>query len=282
MSVVLITGCSSGIGREAARVFAERGDAVYATMRDVAKAGDLAGTTNVSVLALDVVDGDSVNAAVAEILKRSGRIDVVVNNAGVDAFGAFENVYEDEIRRVMETNFYGALRVTRACLPAMRAQRSGTVVMVTSLGAVIPTPGETAYAASKRALEGAAEVLSYEVARWGIRVCIVQPGFTATDINRKFDLAAMSPRDSEYRELIEFLHRDQTTSLDSGAASRDIAGEIRAAVYECDGFQIPVGEQAKSIVPLRGQVAEKDYFPMVREQLGIRWWVDGEPAPRRG
>jgi NAD(P)-dependent dehydrogenase (short-subunit alcohol dehydrogenase family) len=279
MSIILITGCSTGIGREAARVFAEGGDTVYATMRDLSKAGDLSEVANVGVLALDVVDDTSVNTAVAEILERSGRIDVVVNNAGVDAFGAFEDAYAEEIRRVMETNFYGALRVTRACLPAMRAQRSGTVVMVTSLGAVVPTPGEAAYVASKRALEGAAEVLLYEVARWGIRVCIVQPGFTATEINRKFNLAAMSPQDSPYRDFIDFLHRDQSVGLEGGATAREIAAEIRAAVYESDGFQIPVGEQAKSIVPLRGQVAEKEYFPLVREHLNIDWWVNGEARP---
>jgi NAD(P)-dependent dehydrogenase (short-subunit alcohol dehydrogenase family) len=212
-------------------------------MRDLSKAGDLSEVANVGVLALDVVDDKSVNTAIAEILERSGRIDVVVNNAGVDAFGAFEDVYAEEIRRVIETNFYGALRVTRACLPAMRAQRSGTVVMVTSLGTVVPTPGEAAYVASKRALEGAAEVLSYEVARWGIRVCIVQPGFTATEINRKFNLAAMSPQDSPYHDFIDFLHRDQSVGLEGGATAREIAAEIRAAVYESDAFQIPVGER---------------------------------------
>jgi NAD(P)-dependent dehydrogenase (short-subunit alcohol dehydrogenase family) len=145
----------------------------------------------------------------------------------------------------------------------------------------VPTPGEAAYVASKRALEGAAEVLSYEVAPWRIRVCIVQPGFTKTEINRKLNLAAISPPDSPYRELIEFVYRDQNASLESGATAREIAEEIRAAVYESDAFQIPVGEQAKSIVPLRCQVAEKDYFSLVREQLNIEWWVNGEAQPPR-
>ena len=136
MSVVLITGCSTGIGRELARVSAEAGDRVYATMRDPSKAGDLEELAGLTVLALDVTDDASVAKAVDEVLRRAGRIDVVVNNAGIDTLGAIEDIAIDRIREIMETNFFGALRVTRRALPAMRAQGAGTIVMVTSVAAV--------------------------------------------------------------------------------------------------------------------------------------------------
>lgn len=149
MSVVLITGCSTGIGRGLARVCAEAGDRVFATMRNPAKAGDLEELPGVTILALDVTSDESVSKTVDEVLRSAGRIDVLINNAGIDTLGAIEDVSFDRIRAIMETNFFGALKITRAALPAMRAQNSGTIVIVTSMASTFTGYGEGTHAASK-------------------------------------------------------------------------------------------------------------------------------------
>ncbi len=279
MAVILITGCSTGIGYSAALEFAGHGDTVYATMRNTGKAGDLASTPNVHVLELEVTDQASVDACIAEILDRSGRVDVLVNNAGIDNLASFEDAYEEEVRSIIETNFFGAWRVTRAVLPTMREQRSGAIVMVTSLAALAPTPGEAAYAASKCGLEGAAEVLSHEVARFGIRVCVVEPGFTRTPIGDKVDPRTASPADSPYRAFMDYLHRQQGKDLDGGDDPRMVAEAIREAVVGPERFRHPVGEMAKMVYETKRTVSEQEMTALVRDELGLGWWIDGDDAP---
>ena len=279
MAIVLITGTSTGIGRALAHAFADRGDTVYATMRDVVKAGDLAGRENVFVEALDVTEPQSVERAVREVVKRSGRIDVLINNAAIDVMGAFEDLHEEACYQVLETNFWGAVRMTRACLPIMRAQRSGTIVMVTSVGAMITVPSETFYAASKRALEAAAEGLQHEVSRFGIRICVVQPGFVRTPMNQKVDHLAASPPDSPYRKLIETILRDQEASMHKGASPEATALEICAAVCDSEAFSTPIGDDARVMVPWRRRQEEPQYFAKAPRKFGFDWWTTGENAP---
>jgi NAD(P)-dependent dehydrogenase (short-subunit alcohol dehydrogenase family) len=280
MSVVLITGCSTGIGRELARVCAEAGDRVYATMRDPSKAGELEEVTGVTVLTLDVIDDESVAEAVDEVLRGAGRIDVVVNNAGIDTLGAVEDIALDKVREIMETNFFGALRVTRRALPAMRAQGAGTIVMVTSLAAAFSTYGEGAYAASKRALEGAAEVLQNEAARWGIRVLVIRPGYVDTPIAGKSIPGSASPPDSPYRELIRVYGEQDERGVREGAPAVQIAREIRDA-YAGGGeaFYVPVGEDARQLMPWRRTADDRQFFEQVPSLLGFEWWVNGDQGP---
>jgi NAD(P)-dependent dehydrogenase (short-subunit alcohol dehydrogenase family) len=280
MSVVLITGCSTGIGRELARVCAEAGDRVYATMRDPAKAGDLGELAGVTVLALDVTDDESVAKAVDEMLRRAGRIDVVVNNAGIDTLGAIEDIALDKVREIMETNFFGALRVTRRALPAMRAQGAGTIVMVTSLAAVFSSYGEGAYAASKRALEAAAEVLQNEAARWGIRILVIRPGYVDTPIAGKSIAGSASPPDSPYRELIRLYGEQDKQGVRQGAPVIEIAREIRDAYTgKSDAFYVPVGNDARQLVPWRRTTDDRQFLEQVPSLLGFEWWVNGDQGP---
>ena len=149
MSVVLITGCSSGFGLEAALAFARRGDTVYATMRDLARADRLTGRADaeglhLELLALDVDDDASVSAAVDEVEATHGAIDVLVNNAGVSHKGPVETIDIDQARALMETNLWGAVRTMRAALPAMRARAHGVIVNVTSAARGCPVPPTTA------------------------------------------------------------------------------------------------------------------------------------------
>ena len=156
-SVVLITGASSGIGQTAANLFADRGWSVAATMRTPSHGALLAEHSGVSVLPLDVTDPVSVHAAVAATLEQFGKIDVVVNNAGYGLFGPFETATDEQIRRQFATNVDGIFAVTRAVLPTMRRQGSGTIINVASLGGLITLPFFSLYNATKFAVVGFTE-----------------------------------------------------------------------------------------------------------------------------
>ena len=178
-----ITGSSKGFGRLWAQAALERGDRVVATARNTADVEPLAARYGSGVLPmqLDVTDRDAVFAAVRQAAEHFGTIDVLVNNAGYGHFGMVEELTEPEIRSQMETNFFGALWVTQAVVPIMRAQRSGRILQITSEGGVRAYPGIGAYHASKWALEGLSESLWQEVEQFGIQVTNVEPGPYATD-----------------------------------------------------------------------------------------------------
>ncbi len=174
MAVVLITGCSSGFGVEFAAAFARRGDSVVATMRDVSRSAALRerlGHLSVEARALDVTDAGSIQAVVSQM----ERIDVLVNNAGIGVVSALETIDGASLRQVFETNVFGALAVTQAVLPRMRAQGSGRVVFVSAIGALLNTPYLGAYCASKHALDCLAATLDIELRPFGIRVSSVLP-----------------------------------------------------------------------------------------------------------
>jgi len=181
--VWFITGTSRGFGRVWAEAALERGDQVAATARDVQTLAPLVGRfgDRVAPLALDVTDRAAVFAAVAEAHRRFGRLDVAINNAGYGLFGAIEEVSEANARAQIDTNLFGALWVTQAVLPIMRAQGSGHIIQVSSIGGVNAFPTVGLYHASKWALEGFSQSLSAEVAGFGIKVTLIEPGGYATD-----------------------------------------------------------------------------------------------------
>ena len=181
--VWFITGTSKGFGRVWAEAALARGDQVAATARKVETLAPLTQRygRQVAVLKLDVTNKREVDAAIAEAHKRFGRLDVVINNAGYGLFGAIEEVNEQEARAQIETNLFGALWVTQAALPVMRAQGSGHIIQVSSIGGVNAFPTIGLYHASKWGLEGFSQALAAEVAGFGIKVTIVEPGGYATD-----------------------------------------------------------------------------------------------------
>ena len=181
--VWFITGCSTGFGRELSLILLKRGYRVVATARDKSKVEDIvAGNPkNGLALALDVDKQDQIDAAVKAAEARFGRIDVLVNNAGYGYLAAVEEGDDADIRAMFETNFFGLAAVTRAVLPIMRAQKSGAIVNISSVGGFIGFPGSGYYAATKFAVEGLSESLSKEVGPLGIKVIIVEPGPFRTD-----------------------------------------------------------------------------------------------------
>lgn len=176
---VLITGCSTGIGRATAERLAQKGWRVYATARDVEKIRDLA-NRGCEVLPLDVTDEGSMGAAVGEIERREGAVGVLVNNAGYSQSGAIEEVPMEKVRRQFETNVFGLARMCQLALPGMRRQRWGRIFNVSSMGGVLTFPGGGYYHATKYAVEALSDALRFEVAGFNVKVTVIQPGLIRT------------------------------------------------------------------------------------------------------
>lgn len=207
MKTILITGASSGIGKAAAMRFQRAGWNVVATMRDPSAGSELGKLDNVLVQRLDVTDADTIAASIAAAISRFGRIDVLLNNAGYGAYGPLEAFSADRIRRQFDTNVLGLLEVTKAVLPQMRANRSGTIINVSSIGGQITFPLGTLYHGTKFAVEGISEALHYELEPLGIQVRIIEPGMIKTDFGgRSFDFA-MDANLSDYAPTVEAMGR---------------------------------------------------------------------------
>jgi NAD(P)-dependent dehydrogenase (short-subunit alcohol dehydrogenase family) len=177
MKTVLITGASSGLGRVTAEKLAGLGYNVFGTSRRSGQS-----VQGVTMLVMDVQDETSVTEAVQTVVKRTGRLDVLINNAGVLITGAAEETTLEQTKDLFETNFFGALRTINAVLPVMRQQGEGRIINVASMAGRIGVPGEAAYSASKFALVGYSEALRHEVAPFGIHVSLVEPGFFQTNM----------------------------------------------------------------------------------------------------
>ena len=200
MPNAVVTGTSTGIGLATALALGRAGYDVYATMRRPEAAPELAASARserlpIKILAMDVDDDDSVASAFAKILAESRAVDVLVNNAGIHASGAVEELPLSVFRRVMETNYFGVLRCTKAVLPGMREQRSGHIVNVSSIGGRAAALSQGPYTASKFALEGMSEELAAEVKPFGIRVALIEPGSIVTPI---FDKLRKVPSNTRY------------------------------------------------------------------------------------
>jgi short-subunit dehydrogenase len=184
--VALVTGASSGIGRAAALALVDAGFAVVGTSRNAANASPLSGVT---LLDLDLASDESVRSLVEEVIERFGRIDVLVNNAGVGAVGAGEESSITQAKEVFDINVFGLMRMTNAVLPHMRAQGSGRVVNVSSVLGLIPAPFMAVYAAAKHAVEGYSESVDHELREHGVRMLLVEPAYTSTS----FEASSMAP-----------------------------------------------------------------------------------------
>ncbi len=199
--VVLVTGAGRGMGVDIARAALDAGHQVVATARNAQKVTEALGThDDLLAVALDVTDPASVQAAVDAAVERFGRVDVLINNAGNFYAGFFEEITPEDFRAQVETNLFGPLNVTRAVLPILRAQRSGVVVTMSSSAGLIGQEFCTAYAASKFALEGWMESLTPEVAPFGVRTMVVEPGFFRTDLLTPESTSYAQPSIEDYAE----------------------------------------------------------------------------------
>jgi NAD(P)-dependent dehydrogenase (short-subunit alcohol dehydrogenase family) len=278
---VLVTGCSSGFGRSTAVALAAKGWLVFASMRDPGKrqALDAAATEGgvppdrLRVLRLDVTEPASVERAVDEVLTGTGgRLDAVVHNAGVSSGGAFEDLPDAEVRRIFETNFFGVLAVTRALLPTFRRQRRGRIVVVSSAGGLAGNPGLAAYCASKFAVEGWAESVSYELAPFGIDVVLVEPGSYRTDI---WDNSPrVVPEGSAYRTMAEIVEPMIERRVIARARDPQEVADAIVEVLDADrpALRRPVGPDAVAWWVARGVVPHRVQRALVSRVLGMHRW----------
>jgi NAD(P)-dependent dehydrogenase (short-subunit alcohol dehydrogenase family) len=245
--VALVTGASVGIGEAAARELAAAGFTVYGTSRRAA-----AGETRDGVvfLALDVTDNDSVAGAVRGVLDRSGRIDLLVNNAGLGLAGAAEESSIEQARALFETNVFGAIRMTRAVLPQMREQGSDRIINVSSVQGLVPAPFGALYAATKHAIEGYSESLDHEVREYGVRVLLVEPAYTRT----LFDTNAIPadeplPLYAQRRETLGVLMAEAI----KGGDEPSVVGEtiVAAATDNRPKLRYPAGNLARRVSKVR-------------------------------
>ena len=248
--VWLITGCSSGFGQAFAQAVIAHGDQLVATAREVEHIETLASEhpDSVRVMALDVTNAEQAQVTVKDALDAFGHIDVLVNNAGYGLFGAFEEISDEQIRHQMEVNLFGAMNVTRAVLPSMRTQRSGHLVQISSMSGQVGTIGFSACQASKFGLEGWSEALSKEIAPFGIRVTILEPGTFRTNWAGR-SMVEAEPM-SAYNEIMEI--RREYIHAENGSQRGDPARASQAllAVVESEHppLRLPLGTDALTII----------------------------------
>jgi NAD(P)-dependent dehydrogenase (short-subunit alcohol dehydrogenase family) len=254
--VVLITGCSSGFGYETALLMAREGWRVFATMRDLKKAAPLraaAAGLPLEVLPLDVDRESSVKRAVARALKRAGRIDVLVNNAGFGAYGAVLDFEDAEVRAQYETNVLGILRCARAVLPSMAARGRGRIINVGSVAGTVTFTGMGLYCSSKYAVEALTEALRLEGRPLGIEACVVEPGMfhTSFGANRRW-ARRWRARKSPFQGLIDRMVAYMNSRRRNGGGGAPVARVIRrAATARRMALRYPVGWDAWLLTLLR-------------------------------
>lgn len=272
---VLITGCSSGFGLEASVAAAGRGWQVFASMRDPSRRTALdkamtAAGVGCEVVQLDVTDKASIEQAVATVLEATGgRLDAIVSNAGVGDAGFFEDTTEEQVRQVMETNFFGALGLARAVLPVMRDQRSGRIIVVSSVAAFAAQATLSVYAASKWAVEGWAEALSTEVRPFGVQVALVEPGAYRTGI---WDAAVIAaPEGSEYEEMRLAFEKKFLGMIDRTARDPKEVGKRIAALLEAGKMPLrtPIGRDSKAARGMRWLLPTNVRLGLLRNMVGL-------------
>jgi NAD(P)-dependent dehydrogenase (short-subunit alcohol dehydrogenase family) len=287
MSVVLITGSSSGIGLATALHFARLGHDVHAGVRSPAAATELSQAIEaerlpIRVVTLDVDDAVSVTRAMNEVLARSGRIDILVNNAGIGGGGPIGDVPVDWAKTLFETNYFGTIRMIQAVLPGMRERRSGAIVNVSSIAGRVAIAGHGHYSAVKHALEAASEALAQEVVAFGIRVAIVEPGVVVTPIFTKARRFAdpASPYAAHVRRLLLFYQMQMKTPSQPADVARVIH---EAATTDEPKLRYLVGEDARrldagrrrltdeEVVATGGEMTDEQYLELMRQRYGFEW-----------
>ncbi|MDX8031314.1 oxidoreductase [Lentzea sp. BCCO 10_0856] len=259
--VALVTGASSGIGKAAALALVGAGYDVIGTSRDASKAAPLGGVTFVD---LDVVSDESVDAAVGQVMERFGRIDVLVNNAGFGAGGAAEESSMAQDQRVFDINVFGVIRMTKAVLPHMRAQRGGRIVNISSIVGFIPVPYMAVYAASKHAVEGYSESLDHEVREYGVRVLLVEPSWT----NTSFEANAAQPDQplEVYAQHRRAFDKRMAAAVKAGDDPAVVAKAIVAAATDAKPkLRYPAGAQTGRVHTMRRLVPSRMFDQQIRK-----------------
>jgi len=260
--VVFITGASRGIGKSIAEMFSEQGHIVYGCGRTPFV------NSLFHTLVMDITSPDQVNQSLADIIKRHGRIDVIVNNAGYDLYGSFEGTSEEEMRAQMETNFFGTLNVIRATIPYMKKQGSGRIVTIGSIGGIMAIPFNSVYSASKFALEGFLESLRFELAPYRIHILLVEPQSVRTN---SLELSIQKTKNErlEYNASVLKMVRKMKSDGESKGIDQDLLATkvVSLSQVKRPKFRYPVGRLVSSIRFVKLLLPERFFFRFIQQNF---------------
>jgi short-subunit dehydrogenase len=262
--VALVTGASSGIGSATAKILQNAGFRVFGTSRHAAAER----SRGVTMLTCDVTDDASVANAVDEVLAKAGRIDLLVNNAGIGLLGAAEESSIDQAQALFNLNVFGVLRLTQAVLPAMRRQEKGRIINVSSLQGLIPAPYSALYASTKHAIEGYSESLDHELRTFGIRVVLVEPAYTRTSYGKNIT------RPDQALHIYDAARAGMTAILKKAMETGDAPEVVAETILEAATASVPrrryaAGKMARQVSLLRRFVPASAFDKSLRKQNGL-------------
>ena len=272
--VAVVTGSSTGIGYETSLILARNGFLTYATMRNLNKSESIESITTkenlpIHIKQLDVTDDTSVKNAVEAISSETGRIDLLVNNAGYGLNGAFEDLAMDEIKAQYETNLFGLIRTTQAVLPIMRRQKSGTVINISSGAGRFGFPWSSAYVSTKFAVEGLSESMSYELEPFGIKVVLVEPGVIKTNFVDGMVIAKKSqdPK-SPYSQIIQKMVTGLEEMMKNGS-SPDLVAKVvlNAAINKNPSLRYLAGNDVEQLLESKRKMPDEEFYKMMKQNL---------------
>lgn len=272
--IAVVTGSSSGIGYETALVLARNGFHTYATMRNLEKSKDISEVTkkeklDLQIIELDVTDEKSVNNAIKKITSDVGRIDILVNNAGYGLIGSLEDLTMNEIKDQYETNVFGLIRVTQAVLPTMRKQKSGIIVNISSIGGKMAMPLSSPYIGTKFAVEGLSESISYDLAQFGIKVIIIEPGAIKTNFDSGMVVAQKNRNpNSPYYQSMQQFEKLLGSFVKNGSPATKVASVILDAITSPNpNLRYTVGDDAALLAQKRKELPDSEFQKLVSEFL---------------
>jgi NAD(P)-dependent dehydrogenase (short-subunit alcohol dehydrogenase family) len=270
--IAIVTGSSSGIGHDISLILARNNFTTYATMRNLQKRSDLKSIAEgeklpLHFVQLDVTDENSIRNAIEKIHNESGRIDVLVNNAGYALVGAFEDLSIDEIKTQYETNVFGLIRTTQAVLPVMRKQRSGLIVNISSGAGRFGYPTGSAYVSTKFAVEGLSESMSYELEPFGIKTVIIEPGMIKTNFHNAVMVAKKSQDpNSPYTQLMEGMKNGLTKMIENGSTPEYVAEIVYHAISnENPKLRYLAGKDVEQWIEAKKKMSDEDFFKMMKQ-----------------
>jgi len=267
---ILITGSSTGIGKATAQLFQAKGWNVVATMRSPENETELSALDNVLVARLDVTDASSIKQAIEAGIEKFGKIDVLVNNAGYGAYGPLEAFSMEKVRRQFDTNVLGLLETTKGVLPHFRANKSGTIVNISSIGGQMTFPLGALYHGTKFAVEGISEALHFELDAIGVKMKIVEPGMINTDFGgRSFDFTNDESM-AEYQDVVQKLFGGWAASTFPGSAPEVVADVIHNAVTDgTKTLRYRAGDDAVELLDQRKALDDKTFIDGLKAQLNL-------------
>lgn len=270
MKTILITGSSSGIGKETAKYFAAKGWNVVATMRSPEKESELTQLPNVLVTKLDVEDLYTIKESIAKGMERFGKIDVLMNNAGVAAMGVFEGLTDEQIRRVFDINVFGVMNTTNTILPHFRENKAGMIINISSMGGKIAMPIMSLYHATKFAVEGFSESLSFELASQNIKVKLVEPGAVETNFGRRETDFYFDESLKDYKEYNNLVR--SALGKMGGNTLMAPPEAVAEAIYQITLEDSPqlrylVGEDAKTMIGMRENYGDEAFIQSIRTRF---------------